>query len=416
MALEPGNLSDFGTLALEDWDALIARYFEDDRSEQLLASPDDRTPGVVAVEWGAYPVRVRDCLQSVAGSHRLLDWSTPQGDIGRAELQEEYLEWRVVRDATGKIRRVEMTTEFPEYWEVLAAHHPVEVLRLVARFAGEPSVSPEAVYGSVSPFGPGVTPEERKAGFRDAMLPSEGNAPWSPYNNGHKAICFMSQGANTLGALIRLVAAAAFPYGAQDPETGQLRRLSGPEAIASGTQAAQACRNSDPTVVGATIGLAWDGRMFALDDPIGVYIRSVQNERLLQPDGSPVPIEWFDFQRGSRPHGPGELERSQRLVFEVPPGLGFGVGDLIDADTGQEIQFGGQIADLVQLAVYLRIGDEDAVQVQPREVPLPDVVPCEEDPGCRVIAELNRRFEDSQQNLLANTPTGILDRSGDPVP
>lgn len=129
--------------------------------------------------------------------------------------------------------------------------------------------------------------------------------------------------------------------------------------------------------------------MFALDDPIGVYIRSVQNERLLQPDGSPVPIEWFDFQRGSRPHGPGELKRSQRLVFKVPSGLGFSVGDLIDSDTGQEIQFGGQIADLVQLVVYLQIGDEDTVRVQPREVPLPDFVPCEENPGCRGTAELN---------------------------
>lgn len=63
-------------------------------------------------------MRVRDCLQSLPRSLRLLDWSTPQEDIGRAELQEEYFEWRVVRDASGKMRRVEMTTEFPEYWEV----------------------------------------------------------------------------------------------------------------------------------------------------------------------------------------------------------------------------------------------------------------------------------------------------------
>ena len=415
MAQEPGNLSDFRTIALREWDALLARYFGGNSSEQLLARPDERTPEVVPVEWGAYPVRVKDCLQSLPGSYRLLDWSTPQGDIGRAELQEEYFEWRVVRDASGKIRRVEMTTEFPEYWEVLAAHHPVEVLRLVARFAGEPSVPPEAVYGSVDLFGLGVSPEERRAAFRDAMLPNEGNAPWSPYNNGQKAICFMSQGANTLGALIHLVVAAAFPYGAQDPETGQLRKLSGPEAIATGTQAAVPCRNSDPTVVGATIGLAWDGRLFALDDPIGVYIRSVQNEQLLQPDGSPVPLEWFDFQRGSRPHGPEGLERSQRLVFEVPPGLGFSVGDLTDSGTNQKIEFGGQIADLVQIAVYARIGERDAVQIQPREVPLPDLVACEEDPGCRSVVELNRSFEEAQRNLLANTPTGILDRSGGPV-
>jgi hypothetical protein len=32
MALKPGNHSDFGMLVLEEWDALIARYFEDSRS------------------------------------------------------------------------------------------------------------------------------------------------------------------------------------------------------------------------------------------------------------------------------------------------------------------------------------------------------------------------------------------------
>jgi hypothetical protein len=360
-------------------------------------------------------VRIRDCLQSLPKSYRFLDWSATQGDIGRALNQEEYFEWRVVRGTDGKIRRVEMTTEFPEYWQILAAHHPVTTLRLVARFAGESSVPSQAVYGSVDPFLPGVTPEERKAGFTDAMFPGGGKAPWSPYNNGQKAICFMAQRANTLFALIALVAAAAFPYGAEDPQTGELRRVSGPEAIATGTQSAQACRNNDPTIVGATIGLAWDGRLFTLDDPIDIYISSVQNERLLQPDASPVPLEWFDFQRGSRPIGSEGLERSQRLVFEVPTDLGFSVGDLTDSDTGQKIQFGGQIADLVQLVAYLRVSERNAVQVQPRELPLPDVVPCEEDPGCERVLRDNKEFEDSQKNLLANTPTSILDRKEEPI-
>jgi hypothetical protein len=70
MAPEPGNLSVCGTLALEEWGALIARYFKADRSNQLLASSDDRTPGATTVEWGAYPVRVRNCLQSLSGSPR----------------------------------------------------------------------------------------------------------------------------------------------------------------------------------------------------------------------------------------------------------------------------------------------------------------------------------------------------------
>jgi hypothetical protein len=45
MVLEPGNLSEIRTPALEEWEHVISRHFRDNRSEQLLAQPDDRTPG-----------------------------------------------------------------------------------------------------------------------------------------------------------------------------------------------------------------------------------------------------------------------------------------------------------------------------------------------------------------------------------
>jgi hypothetical protein len=411
MAKEPGNLSDFEGAAQDAWNELIAGYFRTNASAHLLAQPDARTPEVVAVEWGAYPVRIAACLESTANSHRLLDWTTTQGAVGRAHLQEEYFEWRVVRGGTGKIQRVEMTTELPEYWLTLAAHHPLTTLRLIARFAGEAEVPPEAVYG-LDPFAAGVTPSQRQLAFEDAMLPRGGTAPWSPYNNGEKAICFMTQGANTLGALIHLVAAAAFPFGMRDSAGGELRKLSGPEAIATGTQAAQACRNSDPTVVGATIGLAWDGRLFALDDPIGIYIRSVQHSRLVQPNGEPVPSEWFEFQRGARPHAPGDLERSQRLVLEVPPGYDFVVGDLVDTDTDQRIEYGGQVADLVQLAAYVRISAPGAGPAAKREVPRPDVRPCVDDPACGTVRGLWDDYTASERNFLGGTPDRIADRGG----
>ncbi|MGI8593630.1 MAG: hypothetical protein ACR2ML_04570 [Solirubrobacteraceae bacterium] len=413
MAGEPGELSDFGQAAGEEWDGLLARLLGESESPHLLRHPDQRTPDLIPVDWGAFPVRVTRCLGgNVGNALRLLDWRTEQGDLGRAYLHEEYLEWRVVRDELGRPRRVEMTTEFAAYWEVLAAHHPATVIELAKRFSGETVVRPEAVFGGLNPFDPSATPETRRRAFEDAMLPRGGRAPWSAYNNGRRAICFMSQGANTVRALVKLVAAAAFPY--LDGESGQA--ISGPQAIASGTQAAQACRNSDPTVVGATIGLAAAGRLFALDDPIGVYIRGVQAEQLLTPDGTPVPDDWFQRQRGSRPRGGEGLERSQRLVFEVPAGVGFGLGDLIDASSGQRIEFGGQIANLVQLAVYLRVGPEGAVPVDPIRLASPEVVPCERDPRCE--PEVLRRFREFEQlsaNLLAATPEAPTDRAGGPA-
>ena len=404
MAREPGTLSDFEDAAQEAWDALLVDYFErKPSSPHLLAAPDERTPADVTVDWGAYPVRIETCLGSRRNASRLLDWVAPQGQIGRARYQEEYAEWRVVADDAGAIRRFELTTEFPEYWLTLAAHHPLKVVELVRRFSGDETVSAAALYGGVDPFE--LSPQERRAAFEDAMLPRGGRAPWSPYNNGVKAICFMSQGANTLGALIGLVKAAAFPYVAE----GSSQPLSGSQAIATGELggAAVACRNSDPTAVGAAVGLAARGRLFALDDPVGVYIQSVDNAALAQPDGSDVPLEWFQFQRGSRP--PESKERSQRLVFEVPPEAGFTISDLVENESGENIRYGGQVAALVQLGVHVCVSPDGQRPVEPdlRPHAVEDVAPCEEHPDCAGVREHFEQFEQLDGNLLGGTASDV---------
>lgn len=409
MAREPGTLSDFEAEAQEDWDGLLAGYFESEpTSPHLLAAPDERTPGDVTVDWGAYPVRVEACLGSRRNASRLLDWISPQGQIGRARYHEEYAEWRVVTDAGGAIRRFELTTEFPEYWLTLASYHPLKVVELVRRFSGDENLSASALYGGADPAD--LSLQERRDAFEDVMLPRGGRAPWSPYNNGEKAICFMSQNANTLGALIGLVKAAAFPYVVE----GTNAPLSGSQAIATGELggAAVACRNSDPTAVGAAVGLAAQGRLFALDDPVGVYIQSVDNAALAQPDGSDVPPEWFQFQRGSRP--PESKERSQRLVLEVPPEAGFTISELVENESGENIRYGGQIAALVQLGVYVRVSPDGQRPVEPELRPhaAPDVTPCDEHPDCAVVREHFQQFEEVGGNLLDGTATDVARARG----
>lgn len=162
MAQEPGNLSDFRTLALEQWDGLIARFFGEDRSEQLFDRSDDCTPEVVPVEWGSHPVRVRDCLQSMPGSYRLLDWSTPQGDIGRAELQED----PAGRDDDGASGVPGGARRSPSGRGIAAGH----------TVGGGTLSFPRSGVRKCDSFLPGVMPEERKASFRDVMLPNKGTA------------------------------------------------------------------------------------------------------------------------------------------------------------------------------------------------------------------------------------------------
>jgi hypothetical protein len=276
------------------WEAAVARCLPA-RHPYLLPAPDRRTRQAVATDWTALPVRVERCL----GRERalaLLD--------GRRDLQEEYAEWRTVRDAGGKLVRVELTTELRDYWRVLAEHEPERAADIVGGLTGH------------------APPDVARLGR---------------LNDGRDGICFMTHRNNDLAALARLAAAAAMPCAADG------RRATAREVIALLGDAALAGRASDPVVVETLGRLAGERRLVALADPAGVLVAGVQHARLRTPGGEPVPRDWFATSRGGR-----------RLVFAVPAGEGFAAGDLVDAATERPIRHGAQIAELVQLRLPLR--------------------------------------------------------------
>lgn len=408
MTKEPGNLSDLEGLAKDEWN----RYVSDKTKEainssgtkQFLPEVDDSiTSPPVAVDWSGFPVRIQTCLDgSLRKTLRFLDWQLGNIDAGRPIGHEEYLEWRVVRNGAGKITRMEFTTEIREYWEILAKYHPTKCLRLLGRFAGERIAAFDDVYGGDPEQ---MTPEERSRAFQSNMFALNDTPPKSPYNNGRRAIAFMGKSVNTLNAAIQLASFAAFPYQAEETN-GTIRSITGSEAIAFTNQNALDCRNSDPTIVSSVIDQAVAGKFLVLDNPPGIYVLDVQHEKILLPDRSAsIPRDWFEFQRGSRDG----VERSQRLVFEVPPSQGFTISDLIDDEINEPIAFGGQIAKKITVGLYVRVSAPGAASVTPKNVSVGDLPAnrC----ACDSVKSAYSNFE-SIQNLLtptaSTTPVGRL--------
>ncbi|HMJ35213.1 MAG TPA: hypothetical protein VK501_14980 [Baekduia sp.] len=258
---------------------------------------------------------------------------------------------------------MECTTELPEYWLTLAAYAPQQCLDTVAEFAGEPSVDPTAIFGDCDPLASSTTPEDRATAFQRTMLACRGR---SPYNTGAKAICCMVQSTNTLEALAALTRAALRTCTVTGPDAEPLRCLSAADVLPLMRGLAEPGRASDPLLVERLTRLAWDGRLVAFDDPVGVYIRGVEHHRLRTPAGHPVPAEWFTLTRGTPANAaPDGRARHQRVAFEVPPEEGDAVGELIDVATEEPIVYGGQVAELLQLSVYLRVSDAAAAPPQP---------------------------------------------------
>lgn len=372
MAKEPGNLSDLEGLGKDEWDKYISDQMEeaikDSKTNQFLPEADSRiTSPPVPVDWSGFPIRFQTCLDgSFRKTLRFLDWQLGNVDVGRAIGHEEYLEWRVVRNGAGKITRIELTTEIREYWEILAKYHPTKCLRLLGRFAGERIAAFDDVYGRDPEQ---MTLKERLEAFQNNMFALNDTAPKSPYNNGRRAIAFMGKSVNTLRAAIQLASFAAFPYQAEEAG-GTIRSITGSEAIAFTDQNALDCRNSDPTIVSSVIDQAVSGKFLTLDNPPGIYVLDVQHEKILLPDRSgSIPRDWFEFQRGSRDG----VERSQRLVLEVPPSQGFTISDLIDEEIDEPIAFGGQVAKKVTVGLYVRVSSPGAASVTPETIKVSDL-------------------------------------------
>jgi hypothetical protein len=373
---EPGELAMLGAAGHDAWSSSVIDLVTapQDEAPALRPRPDKRTPYLWTTEWTGLPQRVVTCLgrQSALA---LLDWTGDEGSSVRRRLQEEYVEWRTLRDDDGRLRRIEFTTELPEHWALAAAHEPGRLLATVAALAGGASVDPSDVFGDCDPFAASATPEERAAGFTGSML-----LGGSPYN-GSRAICCMIQSTNTLTGLVSLLRGALRTWTVVEEGGGTRRCFAAEDVLPLMPGLAVPGRASDPLLAERVARLAWEGRAVALDEPLGVYIQSAELGRLRTPDGGAVPPEWFVLSRGlpgsATPDG---LPRWQRAVFEVPADEGYDLADLVDVATEAPLSFGGQVAELLQIVVHLRVSDRDVMPRVPRPTTLSE--PSADADGC----------------------------------
>lgn len=384
-------------------EAAYARAGDLTGSVHLVADGDpDLLEDVVTIDWNAYPTRFQRVIGATK-TNQLADKTIQGVQVGRS-VQEEYLEWRVVRNAADRVVRIEMSTETIDYWSIFLAHDPSNALAKIAEFAGEAAVDVD--WRDV--FGPGEDPLAPGADKNDladrvqAMfaIPRAGLAPRSPYNNGEKALVCMASGFNTLAAAVNLAAFGCQPYG---PE-GEDRPYTGSEMIAAfpGTQAAADCRRSDPVIFGAAIEQAWEGRKLALRDPAGLYIKDVKRSGVLMPNEDvAVPETWFKLTRGEDVTiGGVPTSFHQRLTLEVPSDQGFILEDCRLEDDSR-LDRGGKLAQLVTIALYFKKSAENVVATTRLRGPVEPTAQCQvaSDPTYDGVRMTSREIDDAAAPL-----------------
>lgn len=227
-------------------------------------------------------------------------------DAEDRDKQEEYCEWRVTRNAAGKITKVVFVTESPEYWQKMFEVDRAAVVTLYQSIVGSPVTDADLRVG-----GPGSAYNRfNRWNTTDGIVHVTEHV--TTLDNTLSAALGLSQGSVNSGAALDGYEANPGPPTSVDPRV----------AFDIGT-------------------LSRKGLSITLREPIGLYIAGYDDTGWTKPDGSPVGNYW-NILRGA----PGQI---LRLEYRVPPGEGFVVGDIRIG--GRRIEYGGQIAEHITCMV-----------------------------------------------------------------
>jgi hypothetical protein len=261
------------------------------------------TSQIASIPWRAFPITASASFDEI--------------DQDRFQFQDEYVEWRVERAASGQITEITFTTEFPEYYQALAR------VSADALIAGIQDVIPGANPTFDELFGSGFSPatangEARAQRFRDNLKDN----PWN--KNDEKGILCLTQEFNTMSALFNLVDKCAIQK-VGIPSSAVCASVGG--ACGSG-------RNSDPVICQASQDLVRSSRALSLVDPVGIKIKELIG--IWEIDGSQV-----DINDPSDNQAAWVISRNgRRAVLDVTKGVTLG---------GLAIESGAQVSNQLQV-------------------------------------------------------------------
>ena len=165
--------------------------------------------------------------------------------------------------------------------------------------------------------------------------------------NTERGVVHLTRPGHTLGAEINLAAVATVPRrDAQGQRVTDVRRL------ACCAEFGDPNRSSDPNIgfaVNTTCLPLAAGATFqaaTLADPVGLYIDRLLPGTLTGPGNQSVD-HWFTFKRGVQGRG-------LMAVLEPPAGAPFGLDQV--KVKGVQLQFGGQVAEHIEMVLYAKIG------------------------------------------------------------
>jgi hypothetical protein len=256
--------------------------------------------------WMGFPRELM--LNGSSSGDRTSAFVAADADIAQRNPQIEYFEWRVERNAGGKLRKVTFITETSDYYEQLWAVDRTAVVKLYRKL---------------------VSPTVAEADLHTKGVYNKFNR-WNT-SDGIVHYIHRANSSNAAIGLSRDSVKSNPPYA----DNYEAR----PGLAANLTSA-------DPRISFDIHMLIRKGLAVSLKNPIGLYMVGWENSGISHPDGTTAGNYWR-IVRGM----PGMV---LRLEYEVPVELGFVVGDLKIG--GRNIEYGGQLAEHITVGLTATMG------------------------------------------------------------
>ena len=359
----------------------------------------------------SYPIPQNRCPQA--------DWdgpTQPYGPYGPRGWLDEYSEFSVVRDANGKITRIDFTSENPEYFQTLWRISPQRVAEVYQTTLNQGAPADQQITVTVEDLQ--LVDPVTKQPVIDPQTGRPAYNPLNKWNSGTTAVrtgdpsqftggaMHLTATPNTLQTEIGLGAGATVQRSQGNTD---------PQALICCGQYGQNYRNSDPHI-GQTINLAVGaGFNLSLVDPPGLYIQMPSFAQYELPADPKLPAgataaDCWQILRGYErlidpiTNAPFPGSFILHAAFQIPQswidaGVSFTVGDIKIA--GQPIQWGSQVQATLEIALFGR--------------PIPPVVPapkqaCVASPSVITQAQplqiLYQNLWDAYYGTKISTPVG----------
>ncbi|MBR1231043.1 hypothetical protein JQ597_14250 [Bradyrhizobium sp. AUGA SZCCT0177] len=260
--------------------------------------------------------------------------------------QDEYLEWVGRRNTDGKLSKAIFVAEGYDYYSELFEHDEGRALELYRDFTEDSTIRVDDLRARHGIY--------RRLPNGSRLTVAEPGS-FNPRNrfNINPGIVHLSHRANSLGAEVNLAGVSGILRLKAD---GTILDGTNPEELLCCCEGGNPNRNSDPLISQQAYGLVRNNKRYTLANPVGLYIASINHQRVQTRGGEDLTPDWWTVVRGNGLDKP-STSRVLRLELAPPKNSKLTLEDL-EVD-GEPVRFVGQLADLLQVHLFVTVWDRE---------------------------------------------------------